>query len=75
MKLTPRQAKQLDDVVRATRITRGKNTGQRSQNSMDIDHFDHRSFFGLISKKLVSPAEYGTGWFASDLGFQVWKKG
>jgi hypothetical protein len=73
MKLTQRQAKQLDDVVRHTRITRGKNEGKRKDGVMDIEHFDFRSFGKLIENKLVVPDEYGRGWFASDLGFQVWK--
>lgn len=73
MKLTQIQAKQLDDVVRHTRINRGKNEGKRKDDVMGIEYFDYRSFGKLIDNKLVVPDEYGRGWFASDLGFQVRK--
>lgn len=35
MKLSPTQLKQLDDVVRETRITRGKNAGNRKETHIN----------------------------------------
>lgn len=75
MKLSPTQLKQLDDVVRETRITRGKNAGSRKETFINVEHFDMRSFNKLIKEKLVSTSEYNTNdWYATDKGYQLWKE-
>ncbi|EQM48230.1 hypothetical protein D051_1079 [Vibrio parahaemolyticus VPCR-2010] len=73
MKLTKAQANQLNDMVTQTRITRGKNAGERKDALVDINHFDMRSFNKLISEKLVAPSEYnGNEWYATEKGYAFW---
>ena len=69
------QTKQLDDVVRATIITKGVNAGQRKDATISAEHFDRRSFSGLASKGLVTHADHGFDrWIATPEGYAVWKK-
>lgn len=73
VKLTNTQAQQLNDVVTQTRITRGKNAGQRKGSTISIEHFDMRSFNRLISCKLVAVSEYRHDeWYATEFGYNVW---
>lgn len=73
-KLSKAQLSQLDDIVRETRFTRGKNKGSRKPMSyISIDHFDMRSLNKLISERLITVSEYnGDDWYATDLGYTVW---
>ncbi|EOW9160806.1 hypothetical protein ACN1T8_001358 [Vibrio cholerae] len=73
MQLSVAQLKQLDDVVKETRIIRGKNAGSRKDTLINIDHFDMRSFNRLIALKLVAPSEYHhDGFYATELGYATW---
>ncbi|HGS4512434.1 TPA: hypothetical protein ACMDOZ_002130 [Vibrio cholerae] len=73
MRLTVAQLKQLDDVVKETRIIRGKNAGSRKDSLININHFDMRSFNRLIALKLVAPSEYHyDGFYATELGYTAW---
>ena len=73
MQLTSVQLKQLDGVVRQTRITRGENAGKRKDSLITVEHFDMRSFNKLLTKKLVAPSEYDfERYYATELGYRVW---
>ncbi|CAH7131283.1 conserved hypothetical protein [Vibrio chagasii] len=74
IKLSKAQLMQLKDIVRATRITRGVNKGQRKAGeNYNFTHFDMRSFNSLIQNGLVKIAEYDHDeCFATDSGYEVW---